>query len=116
MCIFFFGSKSTPYVSFGFIAVQNFAGFAGQRWVDLDQPFGDIFMYRTFADAKFFCGLSNCCIFFYDVICDFQRPFFNISFQTTSPAMSFLYLMKHRKKKNRLHSSVVTFIIKKMLG
>ena len=100
MCILFLRSKSTPYMSFRFIAIQNFTGFAGKRWIDLDQSFGYILMYRTFADAKFFCGLSYRCIFCYDITGDFKRTFLNISFQMISPAMSFLYLMNGEKKKN----------------
>lgn len=84
-------SHSAPNMPLGFIRVQNLARFPGKRRVYLEETIGDIFVYRTFTDSKFFCRLPHRCLFFDNIICDFDCPFFDIIFQGKSPEISSFY-------------------------
>ena len=42
------------------------------------------YVYRTFADSKFLCGLTHSSFVFNNIACNFHCPFFDIIFQRIS--------------------------------
>lgn len=80
---------------FGFVRVQHPAGLRRECRIDLKEPLGNIFMYRTFADPKLLCRLPYSGVAFYDIIGDFYGSFFNIIFQENPLQTLFLQCMKN---------------------
>ena len=81
MQIFFPGSQTTADMTLLFVEIQDFPRLFGKLWIDLCQTVGDIFMYRTFADAKLPGCLAYRCLVFNNIRSNFERSFFNIIFQ-----------------------------------
>ena len=81
MEIFFFCRQSPANMALWFIDVQYLANLCSQCRIYLPQPFRAVFMYRRLADSIFLCCLTYCRIMLYNIICDFNRSFFNITFQ-----------------------------------
>ena len=50
---------SAPDMPLRFIGVKHLACLLGKGGIDLEEPFGDILMYRRFADPKLFCRSAN---------------------------------------------------------
>ena len=86
MKIFLSCSHPSPDVALGFVHVQNLAGFTGKGGVDLEEPFGDIFMYRTLTDSKLLRCLPHSRVILYDIISNLHGSFLNVIFQKNPPA------------------------------
>ena len=78
-------SHSSPDVPLGLIHIQHFARFPGKGRIDLEQPFGNIFMYRTLTDSKLLCRLPHSRVIFYNIISNLHGPLLNIIFQKNPP-------------------------------
>ena len=73
MKIFLSRSHPAPDMPLGLVHIQHLARFSGKGRIDLEEPFGDIFMYRTF-------------VILYDIISNLHGSLFNIIFQKNPPA------------------------------
>lgn len=78
-------SHAAPDMALCFVVFQNAAHLAVELRIDIFQPFGDIFMYRTFADPEFACRTAHGCLVFYDIFPEFHRAVFNNAFQWAPP-------------------------------
>ncbi len=86
MKIFLSRSHPAPDVALRFVGVKHLACFPGQGWVDLEEPLGDILMYRTLTDPKLFRCLPHRRIVLYNIIRNLHGSFLNIIFQKNPPA------------------------------
>lgn len=86
MKIFLSRSHPAPNMPLGFVSVKHLAGFTGKGRVDLEEPFGDILMYRTLTDPKLFRRLPHSRVIFYNIISNLHGSFLNIIFQKNPPA------------------------------
>ena len=86
MKIFFSCSHPSPDVALGFIHVQNLAGFTGKGGIDLEEPLGDIFMYRTLTDPKLLRRLPHSRVILNYIISNLHGSFLNVIFQKNPPA------------------------------
>ena len=86
MKIFLSRSHPAPDMPLGFIRIQDLASLPGQGRVDLEEPFGDVLMYRTFADPEPLRRLHHRRIILYNIICNLHGSLFNIIFQKNPPA------------------------------
>lgn len=86
MKIFLSRRHPAPDMPLGFVSVKHLAGFTGKGRVDLEEPFGDIFMYRTLTDPKLFRRLPHSRVIFYNIISNLHGSFLNIIFQKNPPA------------------------------
>lgn len=68
------------------IHVQYLPRFPGKGWVDLEEPFGDVLMYRTLTDPKLFRSLPHSRVILYNIISNLHGSFLNIIFQKNPPA------------------------------
>lgn len=91
-------SHPAPDVALRFVGVKNLSGFTGKGWVNLEEPFGDIFMYRTLTNPKLLRCLPHGSIIFYYIICNFYCSLLNIIFQKNPPA-NILFTMYAGEKK-----------------
>lgn len=73
-------------MALGLVHVQNLAGFPRQGGVDLEEPFGDIFMYRTLTDPKLLRRLPHSRVILYNIISNLHGSFLNVIFQKNPPA------------------------------
>lgn len=79
-------SHPAPDMPLGFVGVQNLACFPGKGRVNLEEPLGDILMYRTLADPELLRCLPHRRTVFYNIICNLHGPLLNIIFQKNPPA------------------------------
>ena len=79
-------SHPSPDMPLRLIHIQHLSRFSRQGWVDLEEPFGDILMYRTLTDPKLLCRLSHSSTIFYNIIRNLHGSLFNIIFQKNPPA------------------------------
>ena len=79
-------SHPSPDMPLRLIHIQYFARFSRQGGVDLEEPFGDILMYRTLADPKLLRRLPHRRAVLYNIICNLHGSLFNIIFQKNPPA------------------------------
>ena len=79
-------SHPSPDMPLRLIHIQDFARFSRQGGVDLEEPFGDILMYRTLADPKPLRRLPHRRAVLYNIICNLHGSLFNIIFQKNPPA------------------------------
>ena len=86
MQIFLSRSHPAPDMPLGFIRIQNLASLPGQGRVDLEEPFGDVLMYRTLTDPKLFRSLPHSRVILYNIISNLHGSFLNIIFQKNPPA------------------------------
>ena len=86
MKIFLSRRHPAPDMPLGFVSVKHLAGFTGKGRVDLEEPFGNVFMYRTLTDPKLFRRLPHSRVIFYNIISNFHGSFLNIIFQKNPPA------------------------------
>ena len=86
MKIFLSRSHPAPDMPLGFVSVKHLAGFTGKGRVDLEEPFGDILMYRTLTDPKLLRRLPHSRVIFYNIISNLHGSFLNIIFQKNPPA------------------------------
>ena len=78
-------SHPSPDMALRFIHIQHFACFSRQGRVDLEEPLGDIFMYRTLADPKLLRRLPHSRIILYYIISNFYGSLLYILFQKNPP-------------------------------
>ena len=78
-------SHPSPDMPFRLVHIQDFARFPGQGGVDLEETFGDIFMYRTLADPKLLRRLPHSRIILYYIISNFYGSLLYILFQKNPP-------------------------------
>ena len=86
MKIFLSRRHPAPDVTLGFVSVKHLAGFTGKGRVDLEEPFGDVLMYRTLADPELLRCLPHSRTVFYNIICNLHGSLLNIIFQKNPPA------------------------------
>ena len=86
MKVFLSRSHPAPDMPLGFVGIQNFSCFAGQGRIDLEEPFGNILMYRTLTDPKLFRSLPHSRVILYNIISNLHGSFLNIIFQKNPPA------------------------------
>ena len=86
MKIFLSCSHPSPDMALRLIHIQHLARLPRQGGVDLEEPFGDIFMYRTLADSELFRRLPHSRVILYDIISNLHGSFLNIIFQKNPPA------------------------------
>ena len=86
MKIFLSRSHPAPDMPLGFIRIQDLASLPGQGRVDLEEPFGDVLMYRTFADPEPLRRLPHRRIILYNIICNLHGSLLNIILQKNPPA------------------------------
>ena len=79
-------SHPSPDMPLRLVHIQDFARLSRQCGVDLEEPFGNILMYRTLTDPKLLCRLSHSSTIFYNIICNLHGSLFNIIFQKNPPA------------------------------
>lgn len=79
-------SHSSPDMPLRFIGIKHFTGFPGQGRIDLEEPFGDVLMYRTLADAELLCRLPHGRIILYNIFSNLDGSLLNIIFQKNPPA------------------------------
>lgn len=78
--IFFLGCHTAADMALGFVDIEYLSGFSCQSWIDLHQPFRDIFMYSGFADSKLAGSLPDGRIGFDNIAGYRHGTFFNIFF------------------------------------
>ena len=86
MQIFLSRSHPAPDMPLRLVRIQHLAGFTGKGRVDLEEPFGDILMYRTLTDPKLLRRLPHSRVIFYNIISNLHGSFLNIIFQKNPPA------------------------------
>ena len=86
MKIFLSRSHPAPDVTLRLVRIQHLTGFPGKGRVDLEEPFGNILMYRTLADPELLRCLPHRRAVFYNIICNLHGPLLNIIFQKNPPA------------------------------
>ena len=86
MKVFLSRSHPAPDMPLGFIRIQNLAGLPGQGRVNLEEPFGDVLMYRTLADPEPLRRLPHRRIILYNIICNLHGSLLNIILQKNPPA------------------------------
>ena len=79
-------SHPSPDMPFRLVHIQDFARFSRQGGVDLEEPFGDVLMYRTLTDPKLLRRLPHRRAVLYNIICNLHGSLFNIIFQKNPPA------------------------------
>ena len=84
--IFLSRSHPSPDMALRLVHIQDFARFSRQGGVDLEEPFGDVLMYRTLADPKPLRRLPHRRAVLYNIICNLHGSLFNIIFQKNPPA------------------------------
>ena len=85
-------------MALGLVHVQNLAGFPRQGGVDLEEPFGDIFMYRTLTDPKLLRRLPHSRVILNYIISNLHGSFLNVIFQKNPPA-NILFTMYAENRK-----------------
>lgn len=55
MKIFFLCSHASPDMSLRLVNIQYHSGSGRQRWIDLDQPLGNVLMYSRVYWERFSC-------------------------------------------------------------
>lgn len=85
MQIFFLRGLAAAYMAFLLIDVQHRSDLMSKGGIKPGETLCDVFMYRTFADAKLFCRLPHCCSALHDIIRYVQHTLFYIFFQGYSP-------------------------------
>ena len=85
MQIFLSRSHPAPNMPLRLIHVQYLPRFPGKGRVDLEEPLGDIFMYRTLADPKLLRRLPHSRIILYYIISNFYGSLLYILFQKNPP-------------------------------
>lgn len=86
MKIFLSCSHPSPDMALRLIHIQHLARLPRQGGVDLEEPFGDIFMYRTLTDPELLRRLPHSRIILYDIISNLHGSFLNVIFQKNPPA------------------------------
>ena len=86
MKIFLSRSHPAPDVALRFVGVKHLACFPGQGWVDLEEPLGDILMYRTLTDPKLLRRLPHSRVIFNYIYSNLHGSLLNIIFQKNPPA------------------------------
>ena len=81
MCIFFLCCHSSADMTFGFIHINNLAGFCRKCRIHLAQPIRVYPCERSILKSVMFGSLPHSCLMFNDIVCDFHGSFFNISFK-----------------------------------
>ena len=89
MQIFFLCRQPAADMSLRLVHIQHDPGLARQRWVDLLQAFGYVFMYRTLTYPKLLRRLSHRRIIIDDIASDRHRPLLNIFFHRKTPLYIF---------------------------
>ena len=103
MKIFLSRSHPAPDMPLGLVHIQHLARFSGKGRIDLEEPFGDIFMYRTFTDPKPLRRLPHSRVILYDIISNLHGSFLNVIFQKNPPA-NIVFTMYAGEKKVMLIS------------
>ena len=86
MKIFLSRSHPAPDVTLRFVCIKHLSGFTGKGRVNLEEPFGNVFMYRTLTDPKLLRRLPHSRVIFYNIISNLHGSFLNIIFQKNPPA------------------------------
>ena len=94
MQIFFPRSHSAADMALLFVDIQYLSDLPGQCGVDLYHPVGTVLMYRTLAHPKSSGCLPYSRLIFNDIMCNFNRPFFNVILQVRPPKTLFLQCMR----------------------
>ena len=69
-----------------FIHIQHLPRFPGQGRIDLEEPLGDILMYRTLTDPKLLRRLPHSRVILNYIISNLHGSFLNVIFQKNPPA------------------------------
>ena len=91
MKIFFSRRHSPTNVTLRFVNIQNHSCLYSKSRTDLSEAFGDVFMYRRLTNSILFCRLAHRCIVVYDISCNFQCPFLDITFHSNPRIVCFFY-------------------------
>ena len=86
MKILFPRSHPAPDVTLRFVGIKHLACFTGKGRVDLEEPFGHIFMYRTLTDPEPLRRLPHSRAILYYIFSNLHGSFLNILFQKNPPA------------------------------
>ena len=73
-------------MALGLIHIQNFPRFPRQGRIDLEEPLGDILMYRTLTDPKLLRRLPHSRVILNYIISNLHGSFLNVIFQKNPPA------------------------------
>lgn len=79
-------SHPSPDMALRFIHIQHLSRFPRQRWVDLEEPLGDIFMYRTLTNPELLRSLPHSRVILNYIISNLHGSFLNVIFQKNPPA------------------------------
>ena len=96
-------SHPSPDMPLRLIHIQDFARFSRQGGVDLEEPFRDVFMYRTLTDPEPLRRLPHSRVILYDIISNLHGSFLNVIFQKNPPA-NIVFTMYAGEKKVMLIS------------
>lgn len=77
---------SAPDMPLRFIGVKHLACLLGKGGIDLEEPFGDILMYRALTDPELLRRLPHSRVILYNIISNLHGSFLNIIFQKNPPA------------------------------
>ena len=77
---------SAPDMPLRFIGVKHLACLLGKGRIDLEEPFGDILMYRALTDPELLRRLPHSRVILYNIISNLHGSFLNIIFQKNPPA------------------------------
>lgn len=94
MQIFLSGSHSAADMALLFIDIQYLSDLTGQCGIDLHHSVGTVLMYCALAYTKSSGCLPYRCLVFNDIMCYFNRPFFNVILQVKPPKTLFLQCMQ----------------------
>ena len=86
MKIFLSRRHPAPDVTLRFVCIKHLSGFTGKGRVDLEEPFGDILMYRALTDPELLRRLPHSRVILYNIISNLHGSFLNIIFQKNPPA------------------------------
>lgn len=86
MQIFLSRSHPAPDMPLRLVRIQHLAGFTGKGRIDLEEPFGDILMYRALTDPELLRRLPHSRVILYNIISNLHGSFLNIIFQKNPPA------------------------------
>ena len=79
-------SHPSPDMPLRLVHIQDFARLSRQGGVDLEEPLGNILMYRTLTDPKLLRRLPHSRVILYNIISNLHGSFLNVIFQKNPPA------------------------------
>ena len=98
MQIFLPRRESAADMPFLFVYVEYFARLGSERRVELAETFRHVFVYRTFADSEFFCGVAHGGAVVNDIVCYVKYPLFYVILQGKIPREACFYSVCRGRK------------------